>query len=106
MTDWTDVCGEGELSPGSHKVVDVDDVMVAVFNIDGEFLAVEDACSHDGGELACGLLEGDEIVCPRHGSRFNLHTGAVLSPPAYEDIPVFPVRCLNGRIEVRDPRWD
>jgi len=106
MTDWTDVCAVDQLPPGAHKRVDVDDVMVAVFNIEGEYLAIEDACSHDGGELACGLLEGEVIICPRHGSRFNLRTGAVLSAPAYEDIPVFPVRCQQGRIEVRDPRWD
>jgi len=80
-------------------------VMVAVFNLDGQFYAIEDVCTHDGGELASGTLEGDTIVCPRHGARFSVRTGEVLAPPAYEPVSVFPVRVESGRIQVRDNRW-
>ena len=106
MADWVDVAGCDDIAMGSCKVVDVDDVAVAVFNIDGEFYAIEDLCTHDGGDLASGEVDGDAIVCPRHGARFCLKTGEVLEPPAYEPVDIFPVRIEAGRIQVRDDRWD
>jgi len=106
MSEWVDVDAVDAIAPGTSVVVDVDDVMIAVFNVDGEFFAIEDVCSHDGGEIASGCLHGDEIECPRHGARFNLRTGAVLSAPAYEDLETFPVRIENHTVQVRDHRWD
>jgi len=105
MSNWVDVSAIADLPPGSRKVVEIDGVMVAVFNLDGQFYAIEDVCTHDGGELASGTLEGDAIVCPRHGARFSVRTGEVLAPPAYEPVSVFPVRVESGRIQVRDDRW-
>lgn len=106
MTDWIDVAGDGELRDGQCRVVDIDDEMVAVFHRDGDYYAIEDMCSHDGGELASGAVEGDEIVCPRHGARFCIKNGKALTPPAYEDLHSFPVRVDNGRVQVRDDRDD
>ncbi len=106
MSDWIDVGAVDALPPGSCKVVDVDDVLVAVFNIDGQFYAIEDVCSHDGGEIASGCLKGCEIECPRHGARFDVRTGEVLCAPAYEDIAVFPLRINGHVVQVRDDRWD
>lgn len=106
MTDWIDVIDEGALGEGENIIVEVDGTDVAVFKLDGKFYAIEDVCTHDGAEIASGKLEGDEIVCPRHGARFCIKTGAVKSPPAYEDIACFPTRVENGRVQVRDPRWD
>ena len=106
MAEWTDVALEGEIQPGTSKVVDVDDVMIAVFNLNGELFAIEDLCTHDYEPLTGGLINGCEITCPRHGARFNLKTGEALSPPAYEPVTTFPVRCLDGVIQVIDGRWD
>jgi 3-phenylpropionate/trans-cinnamate dioxygenase ferredoxin subunit len=106
MSGWVKVASIGEIAPGTCKVADVDDAMVAVFNLDGQYFAIEDVCTHDGGELASGKLEGDQVICPRHGARFCVRTGAVLAPPAYEPVHVFPLRIENGAIEVRDDRWD
>ena len=106
MSDWIDVAPAGSLANGEHVVVDVDGVDVAVFMIDGHYYAVEDACTHDGAEIASGRLDGCEIICPRHGARFCLKTGKVLSPPAYEDLVTFSTRVQDGRIQVRDERWD
>jgi 3-phenylpropionate/trans-cinnamate dioxygenase ferredoxin subunit len=106
MVDWTDVAPESELTPGNFKVVDVDDVLIAVFNVDGEYYAIEDNCTHDGDCLTGGDIEGDEIICPRHGARFSIKTGAALTAPAYEDTPTFPVQIENGMVQVRDDRWD
>lgn len=106
MSDWIDVIDQNALTDGEHVVVDVDGADVAIFKIDGEFFAIEDVCTHDGAEIASGELDGDEIVCPRHGARFCVKTGAVRSAPAYEDLACFPLRIENHRIQVRDDRWD
>ena len=106
MTDWIDICAENALSDGENIIIDVDGTDVAVFKLDGNFYAIEDVCSHDGAEIASGLLDGDEIVCPRHGARFCVKTGEVKCAPAYENIDTFPVRIENGRAQLKDNRWD
>jgi 3-phenylpropionate/trans-cinnamate dioxygenase ferredoxin component len=75
--------------------------MVAVARSGGEFFAIEDVCTHDGAELTGGTIEGAEIICPRHGARFCLRTGAALTPPAYEPIRVFETKIDDGRLWVR-----
>lgn len=106
MSDWITVSGAGELAPGQWRTLDVDGTAVVVFNIDGEYYAIEDVCTHDGGQLTGGTVEGDQIVCPRHGARFCVRTGAALTPPAYEPTATFPVRVHEGVVQVRDDRWD
>jgi 3-phenylpropionate/trans-cinnamate dioxygenase ferredoxin subunit len=103
MSDWIDVVAESALANGEHVLVDVDGTDVAIFKIDDQFYAIEDVCTHDGAEIASGELDGDEIVCPRHGARFCVKTGAVKCAPAYEDVATFPVRVVDGRIQVADP---
>jgi len=100
MGHWIDVATERELPPGSRKVVSTAYVEVAVFNLDGTYYAIEDVCSHDGGELASGACEGDQIICPRHGARFCIRDGRSLTPPAYDNIDTFPVRVENGMVQV------
>ena len=106
MNNWIRVCARSELLPGEFKIAWDGDVAIAVFNIDGELYAVEDVCTHDGGDLATGDLHGYEIECPRHGARFDVRTGAVLCPPAYEPIAKFPAKVENGAVYTRDDRWD
>lgn len=106
MAEWARVCRLSELPEGMRRVLDVDGVAVAVFNIGGRIYAIEDVCTHDGGELASGELDGYEIVCPRHGARFDVRTGEVRAPPAYEAVATFGVRVAQGWVEVRDERWD
>jgi 3-phenylpropionate/trans-cinnamate dioxygenase ferredoxin component len=106
MSDWIDVVAENELAPGTWRTIDVDGTDVAVFNLDGAYYAIEDVCTHDGGVLTGGEVDGDVIVCPRHGARFSIRTGEVLAPPAYEDVPTFPVRVEAGIVQVRDARWE
>ena len=106
MNNWIRVCARSELLPGEFRIAWDGDVAIAVFNIDGELYAIEDVCTHDGGDLATGDLHGYEIECPRHGARFDVRTGAVLCPPAYEPIAKFPVKIENEAIYTRDDRWD
>ena len=106
MSDWIDVAKVGELAPGQFRKVDVDGASIAVFNVGGGYYAIEDVCTHDGEQLTGGVVEGDQVVCPRHGARFCIRTGAALTAPAYEPTATFPVRIENGEIQVRDARWD
>ncbi len=106
MSDWVRVAEVIDFLPGTRRVLEVDGVQVAVFHLEDGFHAIEDVCTHDGGELAAGQVEGCEIICPRHGARFDLRTGSVTAPPAYEDVAILPTRIVDGQLEVRDDRWD
>jgi len=106
MSDWVDVKPLSRLPEGSVSLLKVGGTEVAVFNIGGQFYAIEDVCTHDGGSLAAGDVEGFEIICPRHGACFDLRTGKVTAPPACEDIATFAVRIHDGRVQVRDERHD
>lgn len=105
MSDWVEVGTRSELLPGEFKVVWDEDTPIAVYNIDGDLYAVEDTCTHDGGDLAGGEVHGFEVECPRHGARFDLRTGAVTAPPAVTPIASFPVKEEDGRIWTRDDRF-
>jgi 3-phenylpropionate/trans-cinnamate dioxygenase ferredoxin subunit len=106
MSEWVDAVRVEELNPGNHIVVEVEDAMIAIFNLDGEFYAIEDVCTHDGSEVASGCVIDGSIECPRHGARFNIKTGAVTAPPAYEPVDTFPVQVTDGVVQVKDDRWD
>lgn len=87
------VAQAADIPTGGRIVVAVDDIEIAVFNVDNEqFYAVEDICSHDGGPLSEGaLLDGVQVECPRHGARFDLRSGRALTMPAFEPITAYPV---------------
>ena len=106
MEAWVDVAAEADIDAGAFRVVDVDDTLIAVFNVQGSFYAIEDLCTHDGEELTGGPIDGDQVICPRHGARFCIRTGKALTAPAYEPATTFPVRVENGIVQVRDNRWD
>jgi 3-phenylpropionate/trans-cinnamate dioxygenase ferredoxin subunit len=106
MNDWVNAVREGEIKSGTCRLVDVDDEEIAVYNLGGTYYAIENVCTHDGGELASGEVDGDEIICPRHLARFCIRTGEVTAPPAYEPVHSFPVRIEDGMVQLRDDRWD
>jgi 3-phenylpropionate/trans-cinnamate dioxygenase ferredoxin component len=97
-----DVAPVEELPPGSVKIVRAGSIAVGVFNLDGEYYAIEDRCSHDDGPLAEGDFDPEDavVVCPRHGSRFDIRTGRPLSLPAYEPVDTFPVTVEDGWVKV------
>jgi len=76
------------------KRVNVDGHTVALINIGGEFFAIDDTCSHEEASLSGGTLSGEVVVCPKHGARFNVKTGRVLSLPAVRSVAVYPVRLV------------
>ncbi|HET7923163.1 MAG TPA: non-heme iron oxygenase ferredoxin subunit [Gammaproteobacteria bacterium] len=106
MSDWVNVASAEEIRPGEYRTIDVNDVLIAVFNVGGTLYAIEDICTHDGGILTGGEFSGCVVTCPRHGAQFDVRTGAVLAPPAYEPVASLPVRVVDGMVQVRDDRWD
>lgn len=101
MSEFVTVAKVGEIAPGTVKVVRVDGVPIGVGNVDGEFYAFGDVCTHDDGPVAEGELDGYQIECPRHGARFDVRTGAVRLPPAGAPIPVYPLRVEGDAIQVK-----
>jgi nitrite reductase/ring-hydroxylating ferredoxin subunit len=90
----------GDIPAGGVKVVRLEDQSVAVFHVDGAYYAMDDICTHDGGPLAEGALEGDVIECPRHGAKFDVRTGAVVCLPATAPVPTYAVKIVGDEIKV------
>ncbi len=76
------VAKTSDLPDPGKMLVEVEDRLVALFHVDGAFYALDDVCTHDGGPLAEGEMDGCQIICPRHGARFDIKTGAALTMPA------------------------
>jgi 3-phenylpropionate/trans-cinnamate dioxygenase ferredoxin subunit len=91
-----------EFTPGSVKIVQAGLIHIGVYNCGGELYALEDRCSHDDGPLCEGDWDEETcaVVCPRHGSNFDLRTGRPLSLPAYEPVETFPVHVVDGVVKV------
>ena len=100
-----EVCPVEELPPGSMKLVRTGLLDIGVYNCDGDLVAIEDRCSHDDGPLCEGDWEPDEcvVVCPRHGSRFDIRSGRPLTLPAYLPVDTFPVSVRDGTVVVTVP---
>jgi 3-phenylpropionate/trans-cinnamate dioxygenase ferredoxin subunit len=97
---WHPVAPAASIADGDYAQIELDAQLIAVFNIHGTFYAIDDLCTHDGGELAGGAIEGDVVICPRHGARFCLRTGAALTPPAYEPVRTYETRVNDGIVEI------
>ncbi len=97
---WIDVANADGIADGEVKTFQVEAQRVAVARANGQLYAVQDLCSHDDGPLGDGDLEEYAIVCPRHGAKFDIRTGAVLAMPAAAPIETFPVMEKDGRIHV------
>ena len=100
MSDFVQVAVRGEIPVGGKKLVDLDGRAIAVFNVEGQFYAIDDVCTHDGGPLAEGDLIGNEIRCPRHGARFDVRTGKALCFPAIEPVATHPVEVRGEGVYV------
>jgi len=102
--EFIGVAQVSDLPNGERLYLNIDELPIVVFNIAGGLYAIADLCSHDDGPLGDGELDGMEIVCPRHGARFDIRNGKVLSLPAIVDIPAYPVRVLDGEIQIGLPQ--
>ena len=100
MADFVKVAKAGEVTPGQGKMVEVGGKKIALFNVEGAFYAIDDTCTHRGGPLSEGVLNGKEVTCPWHGAVFNVTTGEVLGPPAPEGVARYTSWIEGDDIEV------
>jgi nitrite reductase/ring-hydroxylating ferredoxin subunit len=100
-SDWTSALPVDELDGSQPVSVQVGDTPVLLVRDGDDVLALHDRCSHRGCSLATGEIDEGAVTCPCHGSRFDLHTGAVLQGPATAPQPVFETRTRAGCVEVR-----
>ena len=100
MPEFIKVAERSEIAEGTGKCVEVEGKRIALFNLAGEFYAIDDTCTHRGGSLSEGSLEGDEVQCPWHGAHFNIKSGQVTAPPAGAAVTAYTVRVTGEDIEV------
>jgi len=101
MSDFQRVAATSELSDPGKLLVEVDDQLIALFQVGGKFYALDDVCTHDGGPLAEGALCGYAIACPRHGATFDIRTGQALTMPATQPTRSHEVKVEDGDVFVR-----
>ncbi len=101
--EFVEIAPVDELPNGERLFVEIDELPIVVFNIGGDYYAIGDVCSHDDGPLGDGDIDDFEVTCPRHGAVFDVRSGKVLSLPAIVDIPAYPTRVVDGKVEVGIP---
>jgi 3-phenylpropionate/trans-cinnamate dioxygenase ferredoxin subunit len=98
---WEDVAAEAEIQDGELVLTQVGGLPVVVINSGGQWFALAGRCTHEDWELGDAFVFDGALICPMHGSRFDLSSGAVLDPPAVDPLEVFELRVVEHRIEVR-----
>lgn len=108
MGRYVRVCSVSELPTGTAKMVKVEGKPIAIFNLNGQFYASDDACPHEGGPLSDGFIEGENVTCPWHGATFHIISGktlepaagAKMGPPVDKGIACYPVRIVGAEVEI------
>jgi len=100
MTEWVKVSQVGDPPAGEVKVVRARELRIALANVEGEYYAVDDLCTHDGGPLDQGDVFDYEIECPRHGARFDIRSGKPLCLPAILPVKTYPVRVEGDEVQI------
>ena len=101
MADWIRVAGEGDCPPGQLLSVKAGDEKIVLANVEGEFYALYDRCSHADFPLHDGILEGEELECIHHGAKFDVCTGAAKSLPAIRPVKTYPVEVRDGEVFIQ-----
>ncbi len=101
--EFYQVAEASEVGPGERIFLEVDNEPLVIFNIAGMLYAIGDVCTHDNGPLGEGQLDGYQVICPRHGARFDVRDGKAVTLPAVQDAPSYPIRVVDGWIEIGLP---
>ncbi len=101
MSEFQKVARVADIPDPGRELLELDDRIVVLLHVGGEFFCIDDVCTHDGGPLSDGLIEDHTIACPRHGAKFDIRTGKVLSMPATEDTVAHEVKVENGEVYIR-----
>ena len=100
MPTRVQLCKADEVAVGTARRVEAGGVVVAVFNIEGEFYVTDDACTHGPGSLSEGYIDGDVIECNFHNGQFDIKTGEVVSPPCMIPVKTYPARVEAGVVVI------
>jgi 3-phenylpropionate/trans-cinnamate dioxygenase ferredoxin subunit len=98
--EYVEIAPEGQIPVGERLFVELGGKSIVLFNLAGKLFAIGDVCSHDNGPVGDGDIEENEIICPRHGARFDIRSGKATSLPALVDIPAYPVRIVEGMVQI------
>ena len=100
MTTRIKLCSADEVAVGAAVKVETGDLIVAVFNVDGQFYVTDDACTHGPGSLSEGYIEDDVVECNFHNGQFNIRTGEVVSPPCMVPVKTYPTVVEDGAVYI------
>jgi 3-phenylpropionate/trans-cinnamate dioxygenase ferredoxin subunit len=101
MAEFVRVASVSSIPDPGRMILEIEDRMVVLFHVGGMFYCIDDVCTHDGGPLGNGPLEGHQVACPRHGARFDIRTGKALTMPATESAAVHEVNVEGNDVFVR-----
>ena len=94
------VADKKNVPSGAGTCVEVNGKRIALFNVDDQFYAIDDECTHAGGTLSEGVVEGTKVTCPWHGAQFDIKTGEVLAAPAFDGVKSYPVKVEGEDIKI------
>lgn len=103
MPQLVKVAETKDITPGTGLKVEAGGQQIALFNVDGTFYAIGDTCTHRGGPLSEGDVEGTQVTCPWHGAKYDVQTGNVLGPPAQKGVPSYKVVVEGEDIKIEVP---
>ncbi|HEX4407992.1 MAG TPA: non-heme iron oxygenase ferredoxin subunit [Xanthobacteraceae bacterium] len=99
-TTRLELCSTDDVTPGNALKVETGDLILAVYNVDGDFFVTDDTCTHGPGSLSEGFIEGDVVECNFHQGQFNIRTGEVVLPPCMVPIKTYPVTVIEGKVTI------
>jgi 3-phenylpropionate/trans-cinnamate dioxygenase ferredoxin subunit len=102
--EYVEIAPADQITDGEHLFIELGGKSIVLFKLAGKLFAIGDICSHDNGPVGDGEIEENEIICPRHGARFDIRTGKATSLPALVDIPAYPIRVEEGMIQIGVPK--
>jgi len=102
--EYVEIAPLDKIPDGERLFVELGGKSIVLFDLAGKIFAIGDVCSHDNGPVGDGEIEDNEIICPRHGARFDIQTGRATSLPALVDIPAYPVRVVEGIVQIGVPK--
>ena len=100
MPEFVKVASASDIPPGEMLIVEVGGEEIAIANLDGDFVAFQNACTHRQGPLGEGILTGDVVECPFHAGQFNVRTGGVVAPPPSEPLRTYAVQVEGDDVKV------
>jgi nitrite reductase/ring-hydroxylating ferredoxin subunit len=95
-----DICSTADVAPGAAIKVEIEGLVLAVFNVDGAFFVTDDQCTHGPGSLSEGYIEDDVVECNFHNGQFNIRTGEVVSPPCMVPVKTYPAEVVDGKVTI------